>query len=96
MVELEQSKAAAQACLAEKEQLTLAKAELEANINQNQALIDQNESLQIQLKKMTGEVDTMRSRLVEIQSIAGVDETGAPEPAPADQPGEQTQEQPAQ
>lgn len=96
LAELEQSKAAAQACLAEKEQLTLAKAELEANINQNQALIDQNESLQVQLKKMTGEVDAMRSRLVEIQSIAGKDEGSAPEPTPVEQPGEQAQEQPAQ
>ena len=96
MAELEQSKAAARACMAEKEQLTLAKAELEANINQNQALIDQNESLQIQLKKMTGEVDAMRSRLVEIQSIAGVDKTDAPEPTPAEQPEEQAQEQPSQ
>ena len=96
MSALEQSKAEAQDCLEQKEQLTLAKAELEANINRNQALIDQNEGLQVQLKKMTGDIDAMRSRLVEIQSIAGVEEGGAPEPPPEESPKNQSQEQPAQ
>ena len=96
VAELEQSKAAAEACMAEKEQLTLAKAELEANISQNQALIDQNESLHVQLKKMTGEVEAMRSRLVEIQSLAGAEQGSAPEPAPSEQPQQETQEKPAE
>ena len=54
---------------------------------------------------MTGDIDTMRARLAEIQSLAGTEEAVVPstspveteaEPAPVQAPQEQAPEEPAQ
>jgi hypothetical protein len=62
-----------EAMLAFQKALEEENARLQEAIGDKEALIDQNESLQVQLKAMTAEVGAMRSRLAEIQSLAGVE-----------------------